>query len=102
MAIIFDPPQLYNARYGRTCHLMSDQPGPKGSDELLAFARRIGMPARWIQKAGGPDEHFDLFEARLFKAVQAGATKVTRFRIHEVLVAKRLAMAAHAEVEDHG
>lgn len=94
MAIVFDPPAMYDAKYGRTCHLISDQAGAKGSAELAEFARRIGMPARWLQKAGCPDEHYDLFEGRVAKAIAAGAIRVSRFRIREILESKRRVASA--------
>ena len=54
-----------NRRLGRSSHLVSDLPGEAGTAELVAFARGIGMRATWLQKAGTPHEHFDVFEACL-------------------------------------
>jgi hypothetical protein len=50
--------------YDHTCHLFA-----RGTPELIAAARRLGMNVRWIQKPGTADEHFDLFGSRLTRAL---------------------------------
>ena len=67
-----------NRRLGRSAHLVSDLPGEAGTQELVAFARGIGLRAEWIQKAGTRHEHFDVFEGRYQRALDAGAKVVTR------------------------
>ena len=54
----------------RTCHCFSDQ----GEDELRAFAQRIGLPTRWLQRRTVP--HFDLTRGMRARAVAAGAIEL--------------------------
>lgn len=58
-------------------HLLSDLPGEAGTAELLAFADRLGIEARWIQKAGTSTEHFDVTEPTRQRALALGATPIT-------------------------
>jgi hypothetical protein len=44
--------------------------------ELLAFARRIGLRAEWLQGKSPADHHFDLTRGKYFAALRAGAVKV--------------------------
>lgn len=58
------------------CHMMSDQPGQAGLDELHAFAASIGMKRDWFQnKPGKP--HYDMSKNRRFLAIRKGAQPVT-------------------------
>jgi Protein of unknown function (DUF4031) len=59
------------------CHMISDLCGEQGERELIAFASRLGLSARWIQRRGTEWVHFDLTPAGRATAVQAGATEVT-------------------------
>ncbi|GAB2733016.1 DUF4031 domain-containing protein [Nocardioides pakistanensis] len=52
-------------------HLMADT-----TEELLAFARRLGMNPRWIQKAGTSLEHFDVTEPKRQQALRLGAVPI--------------------------
>ena len=54
-------------------HMLADT-----TAELLAMADRIGVARRWIQRAGTPDEHFDIAQVSRAKAVAAGAIEVTQ------------------------
>ena len=54
------------------CHLMTDG----DSEELRAFARRIGLEHARIQREGTPYEHYDLPPAYRELAVWAGAIEV--------------------------
>lgn len=56
---------------GTWSHLMADT-----TEELVAFAKRIGMNPRWIQKAGTPIEHFDVTEPRRQHALRLGAVAI--------------------------
>lgn len=59
------------ARNGhRWCHLFADE---ADSEELHAFARRIGMRREWFQR-----NHYDLTPGRRAAAVKAGAREVDR------------------------
>ena len=61
------------APFGRMlmCHMFADTTG-----ELLAMADRIGVPRRWIQKAGQYDEHFDICLSKRKLAISAGAREI--------------------------
>ncbi|MBM9461701.1 DUF4031 domain-containing protein [Nocardioides sp. zg-536] len=79
MTIHVDDMQL-PARVGRMdgvwSHLLSDLPGAAGHDELVAFAARLGIEARWIQNEGTATEHFDLTEPLRQRALALGAVPV--------------------------
>lgn len=62
------------ARYRRMimCHMIADT-----TIELLLMADKIGVPRRWIQKAGKAGEHFDIALSKRARAVQLGAVGVT-------------------------
>lgn len=72
-------------------HLLSDLPGAEGQAELLAFAERLGVGARWIQNEGTATEHFDLREPMRQRALELGAQPISYGRAVAALVrAKRL------------
>lgn len=74
------------------CHMMADT-----TEELLLMADRIGIDRRWLQKAGTPNEHFDICKSKRAAAVAAGAAEVTsRDLVLRVVQKKRLAAAATA------
>lgn len=52
-------------------HLMADTP-----EELLAFAKKLGLSPRWIQHQGTPLEHFDVTEPKRQKALKLGAVPI--------------------------
>ncbi len=58
-------------------HLLSDLPGEAGRRELLAFAERLGIEARWIQNPGTAREHFDVTEPTRQRALALGAVPIT-------------------------
>ena len=58
-------------------HLLSDLPGEAGRRELLAFADRLGIEARWIQNPGTAREHFDVTEPTRQRALALGAVPIT-------------------------
>lgn len=71
-------------------HLLSDLPGEAGTTELLAFAERLGIDARWIQNAGTATEHFDVREPTRQRALALGATPVRYGReVAAITMAKR-------------
>ena len=63
------------ARVGRLTavwsHLMADT-----HEELLHFARALGLNPRWIQHEGKPLEHFDLTEPKRQAALRLGAIPI--------------------------
>lgn len=54
------------------CHLTADT-----TEELDAFAKKIGLKVQWRQHSGTWKEHYDLTEARRVKAVKAGAVEIS-------------------------
>jgi len=75
--IVMDSPRIdvFRGRRVTTAHLVSTLPGRAGTEELVAFARGIGMDPAWIQHPGEPREHFDLLGvARCNRAHRACAT----------------------------
>lgn len=63
------------ARVGRLTavwsHLMADT-----HDELMEFARRLGLNPQWIQHEGKSLEHFDVTEPKRQQALRLGATPI--------------------------
>lgn len=57
---------------GRWSHLFADT-----HDELVAFARRLGLRPEWIQHPGTHREHFDLVDARRIQALAFGAEPIS-------------------------
>jgi hypothetical protein len=52
--------------YPRSCHMMADSRA-----ELLAFAARLGLQARWLHK-----DHFDITAPKRVLAVRLGALEM--------------------------
>ncbi len=78
MSVWFEPPARHGARVrGKSvlsAHLMAST-----TDELIAFAARIGLREEWIQYRGERKEHFDLMgQAKCDQALAAGAEMVDR------------------------
>lgn len=97
--IITDPPVDYHGKFKQCSHMISDIIGPAGHEELMAFARKIGMRPEWLQKKGTHHEHFDIFAGRRVRALAAGCVEVDRHRFVAVLRAKRDAIIAAAKVQ---
>lgn len=72
-----------------TAHLFSDEPGREGQDELLSFAREIGLHPQWIQHAGMPREHFDVWGSKIDAALENGAEEVGPRGMVEIIQEKR-------------
>jgi hypothetical protein len=89
MAIITDAPIDYHGKFKGCSHMVSDLPGKAGTEELVAFALRIGMKREWLQKPGTRHEHFDIFGSRRPRALAAGCREVTRAEIVAVWRAKQ-------------
>ena len=78
-------------------HLLSDQPGEEGSEELRSFARGIGLIWR-LQSSGTYSEHYDIRDDDIPKAESAGAEVVSRRKLAEILRKKRALMGPKYDV----
>lgn len=67
------------------CHMLADSP-----TELLAMARRIGLPDYAIQNRGTYKEHFDLVPRKRKQAIQSGALEINMRQVAEILKSRRL------------
>lgn len=52
-------------------HLMADT-----TEELVEFARKLGLKPEWIQYEGTVREHFDVVESKRKKAIALGAVSM--------------------------
>lgn len=96
MAVYVDD-MLRSARVGRIqsrwSHLVADT-----TEELHAFAARLGMRPSWVQYPGTPKEHYDLTEPKRRQAVALGAEEITYpHGIAEVIGRKRRAAEADGQ-----
>lgn len=82
---------------GRMYHVLSDQLGTAGRQELFAFMRLCGIPTRFIQYPGTYREHFDAPPRYLDALLAAGGRLAANREVGELLRRKREALAA----EDH-
>jgi Protein of unknown function (DUF4031) len=98
MALVFDPPTVWNPKFGATSHLMSTLYGYEGSQELDRFAKKIGLKRQWLQDAGHPArEHYDLMGGRLQKAIDAGAKQISRQELVALMKEKTARYQARQE-----
>ncbi|TIO63050.1 MAG: DUF4031 domain-containing protein [Mesorhizobium sp.] len=74
------------AAFGRMkmCHMIADS-----RDELIAMADKIGVDRKWLQKAGTPQEHFDIALSKRALVVAAGAVEVSMMEIGRIIRARR-------------
>ncbi|HEM7801996.1 TPA: DUF4031 domain-containing protein [Burkholderia cenocepacia] len=85
-------------RFGRMrmSHMIADT-----TEELLAMARRIGVPMRWLQHSGDAAEHFDIAKSKREQAIAAGAVPITLRQCSAMCARRRvegqLGMPADAE-----
>lgn len=86
--ILIDRPQRWGTRT-HWSHMISSEPGPAGTDELVAFGARIGLAPRWLQLRGTEREHFDVKGAVYQRALDAGARSVGRRELVTAIQAKR-------------
>jgi hypothetical protein len=70
------------------CHLIADT-----SEELHAFAARLGMLRQWAQHEGQPTEHYDLRPEKRALAVALGAREISLAAMGRLTRAKREAAA---------
>ena len=54
------------------CHLTADS-----TEELVAFARKLGLRPAWIQYPGTWKENFDVTQGKRAQAVRLGAVEVS-------------------------
>ncbi len=83
---------------GRWSHLTADT-----MEELLAFAKKIGLRAAWLQRQCRlaecrpcPHWHFDVTDGMRAKAVGHGAQQVSMAAFGDVIRARRQAMRREA------
>lgn len=82
---MFFPKQL-QGRPAKWSHLMADT-----SDELRAFASRLGLQPHWIQHTGTYREHFDVTAQVRAKAIKFGAVEISYPRGTAELLARKRA-----------
>jgi hypothetical protein len=89
--IVMGAPVTYirDGRFHKATHLVSTKPGQSGRVELLEFGRRIGLLPRWLRRIGSEFEHFGLFGNRIERAALAGARKIERRELMDIVWAKR-------------
>lgn len=84
--------RVANSRPANWSHLFADSP-----DELLCFARRLGLDASWVQHAGTHREHFDVTDTVRRAALQLGAQHITYPRGTADLLARKRAEKVGAQ-----
>jgi len=71
--------------YGRDYNMFTEDKGAiwahmasdTSDEELIAFGRRIGLKASWLQRAGTEYAHFDITRHKVEQAQHAGARLVS-------------------------
>jgi hypothetical protein len=83
-------------QFGRMlmCHMIADS-----SKELLRMAKKIALPAKWIQYRGTYKEHFDVCRAKRDAAIHHGAIPITRRELAAKITARR---GKHEGSVEHG
>lgn len=71
----------FNSRW---CHLTADS-----EQELVEFARGLGLKASYLQNSGRPSFHFDVTEGKRKHAVAAGAIEIGWRDFGELIVSRR-------------
>ena len=66
------------------CHMIADT-----SDELHEMANRIGLKAKWLQKAGTPSEHYDVCKQMRTRAIKLGAQEITTRELAYIIYQRR-------------
>lgn len=98
MAILIHPtrathdlPYIAIRKGERMYHVLSDNIGPQGGDELRHFVAGCGMRPQWVQYAGTYREHFDAHGAFAECLIRRGARLVGNREVGLLLRAKRAA-----------
>jgi hypothetical protein len=76
MAIYIDDAYIPMDYYGMplpVCHMTSV---PFDQEELVVFAKSIGMKAKWLQKDNPKHIHFDVAPSKIKLALEKGATQI--------------------------
>lgn len=68
---------MYRSKMGQFARMKMSHMIADSTEELLGMADKIGVQRKWIQKAGTPDEHFDIALGKRAIAVNAGAVEIT-------------------------
>lgn len=89
--IVMDMPRLVTHLGERKhhCHVISTV----NSLELVLFCHQLKIPARWIQDRGQRNEHLDLFNSKIRRAVKLGIVQVSNGKLVEYIQAKERHMA---------
>jgi hypothetical protein len=77
--ILIDPIRTYSSGprgWTQWCHMASDDPTHTGLDELVLFARDLGLRPEWIHRRPGLP-HFDLTPELRETALELGAVAVS-------------------------
>ncbi len=83
--------------YGRMImnHMTSDLLDARAArKELDEMADEIGVQRKWIQKAGTPEEHYDVSLSAKKKAIAAGAIECETDMTVEIIRSKRAVLKA--------
>lgn len=83
MTVYVDAARIRFGRY-RMNHMMADS-----TEELMEMAERLGLRAEWLQKAGQPDEHFDIASSKRQRAIRLGACPVAPEELVSVIRQRR-------------
>lgn len=67
--IYIDSLRIANWKYKRACHLTADS-----DDELLTFAKKLGLKETWLHISRAGIKHFDLTEGMRDKALKLKET----------------------------
>src|SRR5215472_16095730 len=79
-------------RGDRMYHVLSEQPGAVGTEELVAFVTFLGLRAEWMQYPGTYREHYNARAEDGTRMIAAGAQLVTNRELGELLARKRAAL----------
>lgn len=71
-------------RHYESCHMIADT-----EEELIEFARRMGLDIRWLQKSGKSDSHFVLSAGMRARAMKKGAIQLNIKEFVSVIQRKR-------------
>lgn len=81
-------PARITGRPAKWSHLLADT-----SEELAAFAARLGLRPEWLQHPGTHREHYDVTETVRTEAIRLGAKPISYIRETGALLARK--RAAH-------
>lgn len=98
--ILHDKPRPVRFKnFKTTAHMMSTLRGAPGTEELDAFASRIGLRPSWRQNSGTATEHYDLFDGAIERAVAAGSAQVSGRALIERVVRPRRSADAYTAAQ---